>query len=79
MNAWAKPDAHLICGDCGEAMEAEERSRGRIDRHRAGFLRRAVSFARHQRSTSRKVIRLISVALSLVKSAGAGCSQIQGI
>ena len=23
-NAWAKPDAHLICGDCDEAMEAEE-------------------------------------------------------
>ena len=23
-NAWAKPDAHLVCGDCGEAMEAEE-------------------------------------------------------
>ena len=23
MNAWAKPDAHLICGDCGEAMGAE--------------------------------------------------------
>jgi hypothetical protein len=24
MNAWAKPDAHLICGDCSEEMEAEE-------------------------------------------------------
>ena len=24
LNAWAKPDAHLICGDCGEEMEAEE-------------------------------------------------------
>jgi SprT-like family len=23
-NAWAKPDAHLICGDCDQAMEAEE-------------------------------------------------------
>jgi hypothetical protein len=23
LNAWAKPDAHLVCGDCGEAMEAE--------------------------------------------------------
>src|SRR5271157_2535119 len=22
-NAWAKPDAHLICGDCDEPMEAE--------------------------------------------------------
>ena len=21
-NAWAKPDAHLICGDCEEPMEA---------------------------------------------------------
>ena len=52
---------------------------GRSNRHRAGFLRRAGSFARHQRSTSRNVIRRISVALSLLKSAGAGCSQIQGI
>jgi len=24
MNAWAKPDARLICGDCSEEMEAEE-------------------------------------------------------
>jgi predicted SprT family Zn-dependent metalloprotease len=23
MNAWAKPDAHLMCGDCSEDMEAE--------------------------------------------------------
>jgi hypothetical protein len=23
-NAWAKPDARLVCGDCNEAMEAEE-------------------------------------------------------
>ena len=23
-NAWAKPDAHLICGDCNQVMEAEE-------------------------------------------------------
>jgi hypothetical protein len=23
MNAWAKPDAHLICGDCNEELEAE--------------------------------------------------------
>jgi predicted SprT family Zn-dependent metalloprotease len=23
MNAWAKPDAHLICGDCREAMKPE--------------------------------------------------------
>jgi hypothetical protein len=23
-NAWAKPDAHLICGDCEEPMEAEQ-------------------------------------------------------
>jgi hypothetical protein len=24
MNAWAKPDAHLICGDRNEELEAEE-------------------------------------------------------
>jgi hypothetical protein len=24
LNAWAKPDARLICGDCSEEMEAEE-------------------------------------------------------
>ena len=24
LNAWAKPDAHLICGDCEEEMEPEE-------------------------------------------------------
>jgi predicted SprT family Zn-dependent metalloprotease len=23
LNAWAKPDAHLLCGDCEEEMEAE--------------------------------------------------------
>jgi predicted SprT family Zn-dependent metalloprotease len=23
-NAWAKPDAHLICGDCDEPMQAED-------------------------------------------------------
>jgi hypothetical protein len=23
-NAWAKPDAHLVCGDCDEPMQAEE-------------------------------------------------------
>jgi hypothetical protein len=23
LNAWAKPDANLMCGDCGESMEAE--------------------------------------------------------
>ena len=23
-NAWAKPDAHLACGDCDESMEADE-------------------------------------------------------
>jgi transcription elongation factor Elf1 len=23
LNAWAKPDAHLICGDCSEELEAE--------------------------------------------------------
>ena len=27
-NAWAKPDAHLICGDCGEELEAQEPSEG---------------------------------------------------
>ena len=24
VNAWAKPDTHLICGDCGEDLDAEE-------------------------------------------------------
>jgi hypothetical protein len=24
LNAWAKPDANLVCGDCQETMEAEE-------------------------------------------------------
>jgi predicted SprT family Zn-dependent metalloprotease len=24
LNAWAKPGVHLICGDCGEELEAEE-------------------------------------------------------
>jgi hypothetical protein len=24
VNCWAKPDAHFVCGDCDEAMEAEE-------------------------------------------------------
>jgi transcription elongation factor Elf1 len=24
MNAWAKPGVHLVCGDCGERMAAEE-------------------------------------------------------
>jgi predicted SprT family Zn-dependent metalloprotease len=24
LNAWAKPGVNLVCGDCGEAMEAEE-------------------------------------------------------
>jgi hypothetical protein len=28
LNAWAKPDAHLICGDCSEEMEAEETDEG---------------------------------------------------
>jgi predicted SprT family Zn-dependent metalloprotease len=28
MNAWAKPNAHLICGDCREEMEAEEQGEG---------------------------------------------------
>jgi predicted SprT family Zn-dependent metalloprotease len=28
MNAWAKPDARLICGDCSEEMEAEELEQG---------------------------------------------------
>jgi hypothetical protein len=28
LNAWAKPDAHLICGDCREDLEAEERQEG---------------------------------------------------
>jgi len=28
LNAWAKPDAHLVCGDCGEAMEAEDFGQG---------------------------------------------------
>jgi hypothetical protein len=23
-NAWAKPNTHLVCGDCEEPMEAEE-------------------------------------------------------
>ena len=22
-NAWAKPDVHLVCGDCDERMEAD--------------------------------------------------------
>jgi predicted SprT family Zn-dependent metalloprotease len=24
LNAWAKPEAHLLCGDCGEELEPEE-------------------------------------------------------
>jgi predicted SprT family Zn-dependent metalloprotease len=24
VNCWAKPDSHFVCGDCDEAMEAEE-------------------------------------------------------
>jgi hypothetical protein len=24
LNAWAKPDVHLLCGDCGERMDAQE-------------------------------------------------------
>ena len=24
LNAWAKPDVSLICGDCDEALEADE-------------------------------------------------------
>jgi hypothetical protein len=24
LNAWAKPEAHLICGDCGETMSPDE-------------------------------------------------------
>jgi hypothetical protein len=28
VNAWAKPDTNLICGDCDEAMEAEEPGEG---------------------------------------------------
>lgn len=24
LNAWAKPGVHLVCGDCGEELEAEE-------------------------------------------------------
>jgi predicted SprT family Zn-dependent metalloprotease len=28
MTAWAKPTAHLICGDCNEEMEAEEQGGG---------------------------------------------------
>jgi hypothetical protein len=27
VNAWAKPDTALLCGDCLEAMEAEEGER----------------------------------------------------
>jgi hypothetical protein len=27
VNAWAKPDTVLLCGDCLEAMEAEEGER----------------------------------------------------
>ncbi len=23
LNAWAKPDVHLVCGDCGETLESE--------------------------------------------------------
>ena len=23
LNAWAKPDAFLVCGDCGEPVEVE--------------------------------------------------------
>jgi hypothetical protein len=23
MNAWAKPDVHLVCGECDERMEAD--------------------------------------------------------
>jgi predicted SprT family Zn-dependent metalloprotease len=28
LNAWAKPDAHLICGDCNEELEAEQPGQG---------------------------------------------------
>lgn len=28
LNAWAKPDVHLVCGECGEALEAEEPAEG---------------------------------------------------
>ena len=28
LNAWAKPDAHLICGDCSEELEAEQPQQG---------------------------------------------------
>jgi predicted SprT family Zn-dependent metalloprotease len=28
LNAWAKPDAHLMCGDCEEAMEGEPTEQG---------------------------------------------------
>lgn len=28
LNAWAKPDAHLMCGDCEETMEAEPTEQG---------------------------------------------------
>jgi ribosomal protein L37AE/L43A len=28
MNAWARPDARLICGDCGEELEAGETDGG---------------------------------------------------
>jgi predicted SprT family Zn-dependent metalloprotease len=28
LNAWAKPDARLICGDCSEELEAEEPQEG---------------------------------------------------
>lgn len=24
MNAWAKPDVHLVCGACGERMTVED-------------------------------------------------------
>lgn len=27
-NAWAKPETNLVCGDCDDAMEAEERETG---------------------------------------------------
>lgn len=28
LNAWAKPDAHLVCGDCGEDLEPEDLGQG---------------------------------------------------
>jgi hypothetical protein len=39
MNAWAKPDARLICGDCSEEMEAEQ------PEQRGGFTATASVFA----------------------------------